>query len=141
MTNSEATLSRRFLREILRSNFVARRRMASADIFIPSPGCDCQISCTELFGLFIDVLPLLELAGQHGFNAMNFCRHVSGGEARNLRDGSGVEPFQVRKDYMAIERLETLDELKQKIERVISICIRRGIVGQVLQLFQPNERS
>ncbi len=86
-------------------------------------------------------LSLLELTSQHGFDAMNFGGNVSGRQASDLRYGSCVETFEVRKDHVSVKRFQALDQNQKAVQRVVLIngCSTGG-VGQVLQFFEPDQR-
>src|SRR6266516_610767 len=133
--------SRAFLHRILRSNFAARWCMTSTDILIPSTGWSCQIFCTGFCSSVMMLSSLLKLAGQHVLDAVNFGGDVSRRQSGDLSDRSGIESFEVGEDYVAIERLQTLNEAEESVERVAAVggMLAAVRIRKILQFFQAEQ--
>src|SRR5438094_1775128 len=80
-----ATYSRTFRHIIFLSNFVARLRISSVDVLIPSNVWHCQSSF--MFGLGDSLLIFssrMETASENAFDPVNFGRYVAGRKSGNF---------------------------------------------------------
>src|SRR5450631_1119412 len=88
------------------------------------------------------VFPLLKLASQHGLDAVNLCGDVAGREPGDFSDRCSVETFEVRENHVPVERLQSLNQMKEPIQGLTAVGGLRasGCVGQGLQFFEADQR-
>lgn len=69
----------------------------------------------------------MELPRQDRFDAVNLGGRVARRDAGDLADGGGIQPFEIRKDHLAVERFELVDQPQQTVERKLADCA--GLAG------------
>src|SRR5579872_2237658 len=105
-----------------RSNLLARLRISSTDILVPSVGCDCHSTCTELDSRsLMGAFSLLKPACEEVLYTVNLRGDVSGRKPCNLADRGGVQAFEIGQDHVSVERIESLDQFQQAVERVTPV--------------------
>src|SRR3954463_6962217 len=72
-------------------------------------------------------LSFSETAGQNLLDAMDLRGHVARRDAGDFGDARGVGPFEVKEDYLPLDRIELLDEFAQPFQRLLLIERVAGI--------------
>src|SRR5215472_17425145 len=97
--------SRKLRRLMRRSKRDARARISSRGIpWFSSGWSRHRLRRSAGLGSFAMASSLMKSTGQDVLDPVNFGGDISRGNARDFADRSGVEAFQVRKDYLAVER-------------------------------------
>src|SRR5436190_8493170 len=78
-----------------------------------------------LLSSFAIASSFVEAAGQHALDSVNLRCDVARGETGDLADRRRVRALEVKKDHLAVERLEELDERVKAIERRVPVALAR----------------
>jgi hypothetical protein len=87
------------------------------------------------------VVSLLKLPRQHVLDPVNLGGNVAGGQAGNLRDGGGVQAFEVGEDHVPVKRLQELDQSHQPVEGLGAIGggLAASGIGHVFQFLEADQ--
>src|SRR5208283_2182751 len=96
-------------------NFAPFLRSSSSVSGAPADPCACQRLRISSFGIADSFMKSLR---EQILDAVNFGGHIAWRDPGDLRRRRGVQPFQIRQDDLAIERLELLDQLEQAVDRM-----------------------
>lgn len=71
---------------------------------------------------------------------MNFCRRARCGNAGDFRDPHGLQPFQIKKDHLLIERPEFLDQRLKAFQHqpMVGCCLDIVVARQRLDRLQAH---
>ena len=83
----------------------------------------------------------MKFAGQEVLDAVNLGCDIAWGKAGDLADLGRFHALQIRKDDLAIERLQSLYESEQAIEGLPAAGIGSGRVGKMFEFLQADEDS
>ena len=81
----------------------------------------------------------MKCSGQNVFDAVNLGRYITRRQARDFADGPRIHALEIERDDLAIHRLQSLDQHKQAVERLLMVGVGRRWVGQVVEFFQTDQ--